>query len=53
MTFEQGLILLLLGMVLGGGLENGRRKRIEKQIKDFWRNQNEEETGKDESEKSN
>lgn len=41
MTFDQGLILLLLGVVIGGGIENRRKKFTEKQIRDFWRNQNE------------
>lgn len=50
MTFEQGLILLLLGVVIGGGLENGRRKFIEKQIKDFWRSQSEQKQIEEEGE---
>lgn len=36
MSFEQGLILLLLGVVIGGGIENRRRKWLDEQL-NSWR----------------
>jgi len=37
LTFDQGLILLLLGVIVGGGLENKRKRFLEDRKKEMRR----------------